>query len=446
MIIDRRIVARAWSIAWPLIVAEAVDSILSITDTFFVSRLGDKAVAAVGFGGYASWVFFVFTQLFYMGSLVIVAQAFGAKLLDKASRAMGESITSSIFFSLIPVGIVLVIAEDLVSIVAGGGVGLDVLVDSANYLRVRVLGLPVLSTAMVISAGFRAIGDTKPSMIATIVGAVVNIILDPIMIFGLIGFPAMGVVGAAWASFIASIATLTSYIAYSRRLPFTIKPLLPGREAWNAFKLGLPAMVERLVFSMGGLAYIGAITRCGEVPLAAHTIGIRFESFAYLPAFAISIATASIVGQTIGRGDFNEAMRMGWELAKANALFMTAMAVILIVAAPYAPLVFTSNELTRELAMIYLILAAISEPALGVVMSIANAIRGGGNTIVPTIVNACSLYGVRVLLAYRLTSIVPARLCPIGAWIAMDLDLFIRALVFTIVYKKWFHKLARRVV
>ncbi len=446
MLVDRRIVARAWSIAWPLIVAEAVDSILSITDTFFVSRLGDRAVAAVGFGGYASWVFFVFTQLFYMGSMVIVAQAYGARLLDKASKAMGESITSSILFSLIPVGTVVIIAEDLVSLVAGGGISLDVLVDSANYLRVRVLGLPVLSTAMVISAGFRAIGDTKPSMLATITGALVNIALDPIMIFGYMGFPAMGVVGAAWASFIASIATLIAYVVYAKRLPFSIRPLLPRREAWNAFKLGLPAMIERLVFSVGGLAYIGAITRCGEIPLAAHTIGIRFESFAYLPAFAISIATASIVGQTIGKGDFNEAKRTGWELAKANALFMTLMAIVLIVAAPYAPLVFTSNEDTRRLAMIYLILAAISEPALGAVMSFANAIRGGGNTIIPTIINAGSLYGVRVLLAYNLASIMSEHLCPVGAWIAMDLDLLVRAIVFTIVYKKWFHRLARKVV
>ena len=445
MIIDRNVLVKAWSIAWPLIIAEAVDSILSITDTFFVSRLGDEAVAAVGLAGYASWVFFVFTQLFYMGSMIIAAQAYGARLYDKASRAIGESLTSAVLFTSISTAMVFLVAGDIVSLLAGSEVSSKLIVDATNYLQVRVLGLPVLSAAMVLGAGFRAIGDTKPSMVATLVSAIANIILDPILIFGLLGFPPMGVLGAAIASFIATWFSMVAYILFIRRLPFSVKPLRPGKEAWAAFKLGLPAMIERLVFALGNMAYIGAIARCGKTPLAAHTIGIRIEAFAYLPAFAVSIATTSMVGQSVGKGDLDEAKKIGWELIKINTLFMTVMGVVLVVIAPYAPMVFTGNDETRRLAMIYLILAGISEPALGAAMSASSAIRGAGNTITPTIINVSSLYTLRVTLAYILTRLLPRSNCPIGAWIAMDVDLFVRSLVLAIIYRGKFHKLTRRV-
>ena len=445
MIIDRNVLVKAWSIAWPLIIAEAVDSILSITDTFFVSRLGDEAVAAVGLAGYASWVFFVFTQLFYMGSMIIAAQAYGARLYDKASRAIGESLTSAVLFTSISTAMVFLVAGDIVSLLAGSEVSSKLIVDATNYLQVRVLGLPVLSAAMVLGAGFRAIGDTKPSMVATLVSAIANIILDPILIFGLLGFPPMGVLGAAIASFIATWFSMVAYMLFIRRLPFSVKPLRPGKEAWAAFKLGLPAMIERLVFALGNMAYIGAIARCGKTPLAAHTIGIRIEAFAYLPAFAVSIATISMVGQSVGKGDLDEAKKIGWELIKINTLFMTVMGVILVVIAPYAPMVFTDNDETHRLAMIYLILAGISEPALGAAMSASSAIRGAGNTITPTIINVSSLYTLRVTLAYILTRLLPRSNCPIGAWIAMDVDLFVRSLVLAIIYRGKFHKLTRRV-
>ncbi|RLE57283.1 MAG: MATE family efflux transporter [Thermoprotei archaeon] len=445
-IIDRSVLAKAWNIAWPLMIAEAVDSLLFITDTFFVSRLGDEAVAAVGLAGYASWIFFVSTLLFYMGSMIVAAQAYGARLYDRASKALGESLTSAILLTSTTTALVILVAEDIVRLLAGGNVSPELIADATTYLQVRALGLPVLSAAMVLGAGFRATGDTKPSMIATSASAIANLILDPLLIFGLLGIPPMGVLGAAMASFIATWFSVLAYLPFIRRLPFTIKPLIPRKEAWTVFKLGLPATIERLVFALGNMAYIGAIARCGEIPLAAHTIGIRIEAFAYLPAFAIGIATTSMVGQSIGKGNLDEAKKIGWELIKVNTLFMTIMGTVLILTAPYTPTIFTNNEETRKLAMMYLILAGISEPALGAAMSASSAVRGAGNTIVPTIINATCLYTIRVALAYTLPELLPRSNRPVGAWIAMDVDLLARSIILTTVYRKKFHKLARRIV
>jgi putative MATE family efflux protein len=445
-VIDRRVLREAWRIAWPLIAAEAVDSILSFTDMLFVSRLGETAVAAVGLAGYASWVFFVVSQLFYMGALIVASQAYGAKLYDEASRVVGESLTAGVAASLPVVAAVVAFAEPVVRIVAGPKATAELLGDAAAYLRVRILGLPLLAAAMVAGAAYRAAGDTKPALAATSIAAAVNIALDPVLIFGLLGAPRMGVAGAAAASVAASAADLAAYMAFQRRLPFRFKFLPPGRKSLKAAKLGVPAMVERLVFALGNTAYIGAIARCGEKALAAHTVGIRVESLAYLPAFAVSVAATSLVGQAIGGKSVDEGRHIGWELIKMNTVFMAVMAAVLIGISPYAPKIFVSDPETARLATLYLILAAASEPALGAAMTASSNIRGAGNTVAPTVVNIASLYLARVAPAYILTGMMSPNLCPIGAWLAMDLDLSLRAGVLVAMHNRMFHRLARRVV
>ena len=445
-LVDRRVLREAWRIAWPLVVAEAIDSILSFTDTFFVSRLGEEAVAAVGLAGYASWVFFVVTQLLYVGSMVIASQAYGAQKLGKASRAVGESLTASLLVASPAALAGIVAAEPLLALLAGPRAQPGMLAEAAAYFRVRMLGLPLLAAAMVAGAAYRAVGDTKPALLATAAAATVNAVLDPLLILGLMGLPRLGVVGAALASVVASAVDLAAYMAQRGRLPFKLTFMPPGGEAWKAARIGLPAMLERLVFALGNMAYIGAVARCGEEALAAHTIGVRVEAFAYLPAFAVSVAATSLVGQAVGGRGVEEAKRIGWELIKINTLFMALMGAVLAAISPLAPRMFASSPSTVRLAAIYLVMAAVSEPALGAAMTAAASIRGAGNTLIPTLVNAGGLYAGRVAPAYILVGLMPENLCPLGAWLAMDLDLALRAAVLVAVHNRLLHRLARRVV
>ncbi len=441
--IDRRIVKKAWSIAWPLMVAESLDSILWIIDTFFVSLLGDVSVAAVGIGGYLGWLFFVGSTMMYMGALVLASQAIGAGEMRYASRVVGESMTANILIA-IPIGIVgYVYAGDMLELLNARG---GVLEEATGYFRVRALGLPIVYAYMVYDAAYRASGYTKPVLKATLVGVVVNIILDPILILGLGPAPAMGVTGAALASVIASLGNLVVLHLESGKLGFKVTPRRPGAWAFKSARIGFPSMVERIVFVLGNVVYVGSVASCGDRALAAHTIGVRIESLAFLPMFSLSTAAGTLVGQEVGKGDFSEARRIGWELGKASIFFGGLVGGLLIAGSQFAPSLFTDSRDVAWLAGIYLIIAGLTEPALGVEMTIAQVIRGAGNTTVPTIINLASLYILRVIPAYILPSYMPNNLCVLGAWLAMAIDVFGRGIMFSIIYKRYFTRLAKRLV
>lgn len=438
---------RALAIALPLMLAESVNSILWIMDTYFVSRLGDAALAAVGVGGYLSWLTFSGGSLYYTGALVLVAQAVGAGDRKAASMSAGEALSANLLLSLPVVAGMWVFSPVLVGIIAGGGTSTIVKRLAIDYFRARLLGLPFTYSGLVLGAVYRGVGRTRPVLYSTILFSTVNGVLDPLMIYGLAGFPAMGVAGAGYASSIASVVYAVSlYIMAASTVGFSVRPRIPGIYAVKATRIGLPALVERLAFVGGNLAYIGAVARCGEDALAAHTIGVRIESLAFLPLFSIAESSAALAGQEMGAGRTLEAKRAGWEVAKLNGVAGLATMAVIIASSGLLPWVFTRSPRVASLAQIYLIIAAVTEPALAVVMALGMAIRGAGNTLVPTIVNLAGLYLLRVVPAGILPRLMPPGKCVLGAWLAMGIDVTGRGTVISIVYKRWFERIVKKVV
>ncbi|MEB3861982.1 MAG: MATE family efflux transporter, partial [Desulfurococcales archaeon] len=322
----------------------------------------------------------------------------------------------------------------------------EALEEATSYFRVRSVGLPLVYAYMVLDAAFRATGVTRPVLKATAAAVIVNLALDPVLILGLGPAPRMEVAGAAWASVAATIVGMVLLYRYTRVIGLEVRPARPGEWAVRAARVGFPSMLERVAFVLGNVAYIGVVAGCGEESLAAHTIGVRIESLAFLPMFSLATAAGTLVGQEVGRGNVDAARRVGWEVAKASLLFGGLLGLILIVASRLVPHVFTDNPRVAWLAGVYLVIAGLTEPALGVEMTVAQIIRGAGNTVVPTIVNLASLYLLRVLPATVLPGLMPSGLCVVGAWLSMAVDVSGRGLVLVLVYRRLFHRLARRLV
>ncbi len=437
----RSLSREVFGIAWPMIISELGDSLYSIADTYFVSRLGTAALAAVGLGSYLSWLFFVAVALFATGSMVFVAQSYGAKAVDRAREALGETIVLGALTILCVALGAYTIAEPLILLV-GGRTERAFVELAASYFRVRILGLPILATALIMDSAVRAVGATRLSMVAVLSSAMLNIVLDPILIFGLLGAPAMGVAGAALATVLSIAYMIPVELLFLKKLG--LLPIVKLRTLYvrRVIEVGGPAALERLVFALGNNAYIAFISRCGESALAAHQIGLRIESFIYMPGFAFSIAASALVGQRIGAGDIDGGKRVGFEAAKLAVIIMAVLGVALAIAAPIVVKPFATSEEVAKLASIYLILAGLSEPGLALAMTISGAIRGGGNTVVPLIINAVGLYLFRVIPAALLTKILGA----VGAWLAMFVDVYLRGAIFLIVYIKKFERITRRVV
>lgn len=444
---DYEVWKRALIIALPLMLAESVDSILWIMDTYFVSRLGDAAIAAVGVGGYLGWLTFSGGSLYYTGALVLVAQAVGANDRDAASKSAGEVLSSNFLLALPVVVGMWLLAPSLVDVVAGERVTRFVKNLSVDYYRARLLGIPFTYAGLVLGATYRGVGKTRPVLYSTVVFALVNGVLDPIMIFGLAGFPRLGVAGAGYASSIATVVySVLLYLMAESTVGFSVRPRLPSAYAYKATKIGFPALVERLAFVGGNLAYIGAVARCGEEALASHTIGVRIESLAFLPLFSIAESSAALAGQEMGAGRVMGSKRAGWEVAKLNGIAGIATMVLIILTSGTLPWIFTDNAHVARLARIYLLIAAVTEPALGVIMALGMAIRGAGNTTVPTVINLIGLYFLRVIPAGFLPGLMPMGSCVIGAWLAMGIDVSGRGAILATVYNKYFERIAKRVV
>jgi len=423
-----------------MVISELGDSLYSIADTYFVSKIGTIALAAVSVGSYLSWLFFVIVALFSTGILIYTAQSYGAGAIKEAKCALGESI---LFGILVPSTVALIVyhsAPSLIGLIVGPN---EKLINvTFKYFSIRILGLPILAVALIMDSAVRAVGATKLSMIAILSSAFLNIALDPVFIFGLLGFPKMGVAGAALATVISIAYIIPLEFVFLKKLSLIPLFSLRPRYVIRVTRVGLPAATERLIFSIGNNAYISFIARCGNAALAAHQIGIRIESFIYMPGFAFSVAASALVGQRIGAGNIEEGKHIGMETAKIATILMTILGIAVAITATYLVTPFSPDENVAELATLYLILAGLSEPGLALVMTLSGAIRGGGNTLIPMVLNASGLYLFRVLPAAILTGIMGV----IGAWIAMFIDVYLRGLIFLMTYRKFFIKLVRKVI
>jgi len=429
----------------PLLIVELFESILSVTDTYFVSGLGSQAVAAVGFSGYILWVFNMTIFVFFIGVMVLLSQAYGAKNYELCSRIVGENLPAAGLFGLTISMIVLLVLNPIITYL-GGNLSDETKNLAINYTTIRLYGLTIMALTITLDASIRAAGFNKYLLFSYTTSVILNIILDPILIYGYLGLPSMGVKGAALATVLSQTVGLFLLFVYIKKLPFRVKACYPGRIVVKTLRVGFPGMIERMVFSLGNLAYANVISRCGDIAMASHTIGLRIESFVFTPLFAFSTVSTSMVGQSVGKGDINEAYHKGFLIAKLSVMLMFILGGILLVLSPIAPKVFTDNVDVARLATIYLFLAGISEPFLGLAMTLSSSIRGAGNTLVPMIINITLLLTIRVFLAYILIENAVFQPLVIGAWIGMFLDVFARGIVFLFIYKRFFHKLAKKLV
>jgi putative MATE family efflux protein len=308
--VDLSVWKRVLNIALPLMLAESMDSILWMTDTYFVSKLGDTAVEAVGLGGYISWMTFSIASIFYMGTLIIVSQAYGAKEYSKAERALREAIFMSIVTGISVTLSFWIVSYHIINIIAGANISHTAKVQAETYFKARLLGITFAYVGETISSAYRGTGKTTPILWSSLAYTITNLILDPILIFGFYKVPSYGIMGAGIASTIANLTFMMVNVSLLKRT-ININPgiSLPSNMSKIIISLGIPTFLERITLVSGHLFYLGVIARCGDASLAAHTIGIRIESLAFLPLFSIGEATAAVVGQDVGSGNIDKAKK-----------------------------------------------------------------------------------------------------------------------------------------
>ena len=413
-----------FDLAWPIMVSMLSYTAMSIVDTLFVSRLGTDPLAAVGLAA----VLVFFTQSFGAGLMggvrVLVSQSTGAGDGKTAANLGWQAI-----WIAAPLGVVMALMSlapsDLFTLLGAT----DTVAEYGDrFFSIRILGAPVVLLNIGMSAYFQGRGDTKTPMHATLLGNGINIALDPLLIFGLWGFPELGVAGAA----LATITAMSIQVLY---LAFRIAPDL--RQVDSKFdprlvravcRMGVPIGI-RYSLEMGSfVAFSALITHVSPVELAAHIIVVRICSLSFLPGHAVSEAAGVLVGQFIGAGKSQLArpvIRSGIKLAIG---IMATWGVIFIAVPDLLVMPFDTEASVASVAAKVLVVAALFQVFDALVMAISGGLNGAGDTRWVMIVSLLAAWMIKVPGAYLATIVLG--LGAMGAWCAFTVELLVLACIF----------------
>lgn len=377
---------------------------LSSTDYFWVGKLGPVAQDAVTSSMVVIWTMFASISIVSVGITALVSRYVGARQFDRAiyyiRQGLGMALALGLSFSI--VGFLLTPA--IINFMDASPSTSDLAVP---YLRIFFMSTVFFFVAETGYAIFRASGDTRtPTKIGVMV-VVINMLLDPLFIFGLGPLPAFGVPGASLATAIAIAAGAATTIALVSRgkLGFSVEQLhrlVPHMSAVRKIaRIGIPMAGQQFGFVFVYWFLIKIVHQFGENAAAAMGIGNRMESFSYLTCYGISVAASTMVGQNLGAKQPERASRCAWG-ATGIALGLTALTSVVFLTIPdLIATVFTDNPEVKAIAVDYLIILGLSQTAMAIEIVLEGAFSGAGDTIPPL---AIMLPGsaIRVPMAYYL--------------------------------------------
>ena len=393
------------ALAAPVVLAELGWVTMGIVDTLMVGRLGAEAIGAVGLAGMLFFAVAVFAMGVLLGLDPLVAQAFGARRLDECHRWLVHGVWLGLFVAVPTVALIYAMRATL----GLWGLPGDVEALVHPYLGILTWSLPPLLLYVAFRRYLQAMHLVRPVMIALLAANVVNAVGNWVLIFGHLGFPAMGVRGSAWATLLARVFMAASLFVVILRHEARVVPRLrdtpmgidPARLR-RLFALGIPA-AGQMVFEVGVFSAATALAgRVSADALAAHQIALNMAAFTFMVPFGISSAAAVRVGHAVGRGDPAGAIRAGWTAIAIGVGFMAAAAAAFLLVPGTLVRAFTSDRSVIEIGTALLFVAAAFQLFDGVQGVTTGALRGLGDTRTAMLWNLAGHWIVGLPLGYLL--------------------------------------------
>jgi putative MATE family efflux protein len=392
-------------LAVPMVLEMVMESIFAIVDVFWVAKLGASAVATVALT--ESMMAIVYTLAFGLaiGTTATVARRVGEKNHDAAANAAVQAIALGLMVSVSLSASGAVFAPDLLRLM---GAGPDVLATGTGFARVMLGGSASVFMLFVINAALRGAGDAAVAMRVLWFANALNIILGPLFIFGIGPFPEMGVAGAAVATTIGR----TMGVVYAvSRLWKGAGHIAVHREHLAVrvaamVKLARLCAVGTFQILISTAAWIGLIrilASFGSVVVAGYGIAIRVVIFALLPAFGLSNAAATMVGQSLGAGDPARAEESVWTASRYNLAFLGALGVVFVALAPWIVAAFTSEPDVAHVATLALRIIGLGFPLYAFGMVMTQSFNGAGDTWTPTWINLFVFWLLEIPVAWVLS-------------------------------------------
>ena len=436
--INKAMIITILALAWPTMLEQLMQTAVQYIDTAMVGSLGTQATAAVGATSTVNWLIGSSVSALGVGFLSFIAQAYGAKDKEAASKAVMQAVIVTVvcgaFFTALTLGLSGIIpvwmqVDESIRVLAG------------QYFFILYLPMLPRAASIIFGTVLRAAGDTKTPMKIGVGVNLINVCLNFLLIYPtreIGGFTVpgagMGVIGAAIASAVAFTFGGVAITVVLWRHPLVSPKGQRFRPDWQilrpCLKVAMPNMLQRFGTSLGYVAFASMINALGDVATAAHTIANTVESAFYIPGYGMQTAAATLAGNAYGARDRQRLSELARMFIPIEVILMILSGGALFVAAPALMGIFSKSPEVIALGTTVLRMVAVSEPCYGFSIIIEGMMLGVGNTREPFFYNILGMWGVRIVGTFLCTTFFAGGL--VAAWgcmIAHNLLLFVLFLI-----------------
>ena len=434
---NRKLIKNIFQITLPAVFDLLAQTLIMALDMKMVSSLGPSAISSVGVGTAGMYALIPALIAVATGTTALLSRAYGADNKIEGKKAFTQS-----FFIAVPLGIFLTIifllfSEQIINLV-GNAKDMN-LKDAILYQNMTVIGFPFLGVSIATFYAFRAMGENKIPMIGNTLALVLKIILNFLLVY----LFKWGIFGAALSTTLTRLfsAIFSIYLVFWSKknwISLELKDLkFDYFTSKRILKVGIPAAVEQLGLRIGMLIFEMMVISLGNLSYAAHKIALTAESISFNLGFAFSFAASALVGQELGKGSSQKALKDGYICTIIAMIVMSTFGLLFFIIPQFLVSLFTKDKDVIELATMALKIVSICQPFSGASMVLAGALRGAGDTKSVLLITYLGIFLIRIPITYLFLDVLNFGLA--GAWIVMTIDLAIRSSLAFYIFRrgKW---------
>ena len=434
---NRKLIKNIFQITLPAVFDLLAQTLIMAFDMKMVSSLGPSAISSVGVGTAGMFALIPALIAVATGTTALLSRAYGADNKIEGKKAFTQS-----FFIAVPLGIILtliflVFSEQIINLV-GNAKDMN-LKDAILYQNMTVIGFPFLAISIATFYAFRAMGENKIPMIGNTLALVLKIILNFLLVY----LFKWGIFGAALSTTLTRLfsAIFSIYLVFWSKknwISLELKDLkFDYFTSKRILKVGIPAAVEQLGLRIGMLIFEMMVISLGNLSYAAHKIALTAESISFNLGFAFSFAASALVGQELGKGSSQKALKNGYICTIIAMIVMSTFGLLFFIIPQFLVSLFTKDKDVIELATMALKIVSICQPFSGASMVLAGSLRGAGDTKSVLLITYLGIFLIRIPITYLFLDVLNLGLA--GAWIVMTIDLAIRSSLAFYIFRrgKW---------
>ena len=415
--LHEHILRDVWRMGYPSMIGFAATNLYTLANMFWVSRLGADRVAAITIFAAFYWVIGSANQVAGVGSVAIIARRYGEKDIERTKIAIIDAFALKFVLAAIFGAIGYLLTPAIVTLLGARG---DVVGQAVTYGRIMLIALFFSFPTWTCFTALRSINQPRYAMTIMLVSAGLNAVIDPFLIFGWFGLPAMGIAGAAWGSLVSYALTITTVLAmffsgaFSIKLDWASVRRMKFGSMWKMLKIGFPSGVSSISFSLGRMVVTPMIAHFGAPAIAIYGAGNRVFELGVLLVVGLELGMSPMIGHALGAKD----KALAWLTAKKAIVLGTAIMtgcgiLMAIFAAPLTRLFFEGAPYD-QLGLVFFRINALTLPFFGIYVLIEGAFTGAGDTVPTMVAGLVQAWVLEIPLIWLLA--YPLGYGPAGVW------------------------------